>query len=236
MGPVRWGCVGEKTKWVCSARESHPWLGSHGRAEQGRQSWPSHGSQALPTGEVSRYIYRINRSTAKAEFKSARWDQQDPWPGSGMGSASLRARARRGTGPKCRGQPLMEPLPDALTLPLSHSLDPDCSQATSELAWPSRTSRQPNLQIGDEVLKGLLVHPGLGPVASREGNLPFLAAFPLHEPVIYRTACACSPTAQLWIFSWGTLSECPLQCPFSAVVFGCSLKLMSWLLTSSTAC
>lgn len=160
--------------------------------EQGRQSWACHGSQALPTGKFSRLIYRIHTSTVKPEFKSAVWDQQDPWPGSGMGSASLRqgfgARAGAQASPKWRGQSLMEPVPDALTQPLS--LVPNCSQATSELAWPSQTSRQPNLQSGDEVLQGFLVHPGLGPLAFREGNLPFLAAFPLHASS-YLQDCLC---------------------------------------------
>lgn len=69
--------------------------------------------------------------------------------------------------------------------------------ARPHLSWPgpSQTFRQPNLQGGDEVLQGLVMHPGLAPLESEERNLPFLAAFPLHASS-YLQDCLCLASPQ----------------------------------------
>lgn len=218
-----WGvCWGEaKVGLLSKGKSSRSQWGGQGTARQAELAWGWQAGSA-----ISRHIYKVNRSTVKPEIKGGTsrshgqaqaWGQHHSGRDPGQGLEHL-------WGWQWRGQPLMEPLQMVTHSPFPSRLQP------SELAWA-----QPNLQSEDEVLQGLWMHPGLAP---GEGNLPFLAAFPLHSCCDLQDCLSlASPqhSAGFYRLCWGPCSDCPLQCSCSAVAFMCRLKWMSFLLTSSPA-
>lgn len=82
----------------------------------------------------------------------------------------------------------MEPLPDGLTAPFPVAWSQIV--AMPHLSWPgaSQTFRQPNLQSGGEVLQSLLMHQGLGPLASGEETCLSLLHSLCMPPDIYGIA------------------------------------------------
>lgn len=143
-----------------------------------------------------------------------------------MATASVKqgpgARAGAQASPKWRGQPLMEPLPDGLTAPFPVAW----SQTVAMPLGPAKPSDSQTFGVG---MRFCRVCWCIRTTSIWGGNLPFFAAFPLHASSYLQDCLAfLLHNAGFYRLSWGICSECPLQCPFPAMAFGCSLKLMSW--------
>lgn len=124
---------------LSKGKSSRSWgVNGAGRAGQGKQSWPRDGSQALPIGQISRHTYRIRWVHSQARI---------PLSVAGLRhSYSITGARTWGKGWSTGLSQVKGSAPDGASPRWSHStfpssLVPDCSHATSELAWG-----QPNLQ------------------------------------------------------------------------------------------